>query len=63
MRPDGAQEYARVGRGFHVVDTDEREHDTVTVPRIQPGGDIGARHSTGSYAGMPGEVPRAREDG
>ena len=63
VRPDGAQESGRVGRGFHVLGTDEREHSAVTVPPAQPGGDIGARHSTGSYARMPGEVPRVRVDG
>ncbi|MFJ9628444.1 hypothetical protein ACIRU8_12190 [Streptomyces sp. NPDC101175] len=62
VKPDGAQKLGHVGWGFRVTGTDTWEYGAVENPSNRlytpPGGDIGAWHTTGSYARMLGRMTR-----
>lgn len=62
VKPDGAQKFGHVGWGFRVTGTDTWEYGAVENPTgklfTPPGGDIGAWHTTGSYARMLSDMSR-----
>ena len=62
VKPDGAQKFGHVGWGFRVTGTDTWEYGAVENPSgklyTPPGGDIGAWHTTGSYARMLDRMSR-----
>lgn len=62
VKPDGAQKFGHVGWGFRITGTDRWEYGAVENPTDKlytpPGGDIGAWHTTGSYARMLSDMSR-----
>ena len=62
VKPDGAQKFGHVGWGFRVTGTDKWVYGAVENPTNKlytpPGGDIGAWHTTGSYARMLSDMSR-----
>ncbi|MFJ5305847.1 hypothetical protein [Streptomyces sp. NPDC088350] len=62
VKPDGAQKLGHVGRGFRITGTNQWEYGAVENPTDKPytppGGDIGAWHTTGSYARMLSDMSR-----
>ncbi len=62
VKPDGAQKLGHVGWGFRITGTNTWEYGAVENPTNKlytpPGGDIGAWHTTGSYARMLSDMSR-----
>lgn len=62
VKPDGAQKLGHVGWGFRITGTNTWEYGAVENPTDKlytpPGGDIGAWHTTGSYARMLSDMSR-----
>lgn len=62
VKPDGARKLGHVGWGFRITGTNTWEYGAVENPTNKlytpPGGDIGAWHTTGSYARMLSDMSR-----